>query len=86
MTIAWSNTHGQYPDQLAEGESAIFTASVVNEGGRPALANIREIIRAKAPGCTLEAQDFRRDDAELVYTCYRGSSGTCSGSTWRPGR
>jgi dipeptidyl aminopeptidase/acylaminoacyl peptidase len=79
MTIAWSNTHGQYPDLLAEGESAIFTASVVNEGGRAALANIREIIRAKAPECTLEAQDFRRDDTELIYTCYRGKFGDVFG-------
>ena len=24
-----------------------------------------------APECTLEAQDFRRNDTELIYTCYR---------------
>lgn len=69
--IAWSNTHGQYPDLLAEGESVIYTAEIVEEGGRPRLANKREVIRAKAPECTLEAQDFRKDDTELVYTCYR---------------
>jgi Tol biopolymer transport system component len=69
--IAWSNTHGQYPDLLAEGESVIYTARLVYDGGRPRLADKKEIIRAKRPECTLEAQDFRRDDAELIYTCYR---------------
>ena len=37
----------------------------------PRLANRRELLRAMRPACTLEAQDFRRDDRELVYTCYR---------------
>ena len=36
-----------------------------------ALANKKEVLRAKAPECTLEAQDFRNDDTELIYTCYR---------------
>lgn len=69
--IAWSNTHGQYPDQIAEGESVLYTANVVGEGATRRLENRKEILRAHAPECTLEAQDFRRQDAELVYTCYR---------------
>jgi dipeptidyl aminopeptidase/acylaminoacyl peptidase len=69
--IAWSNTRGQYPDQLAEGESVIYTADIVNEGGQPKLTNKKEVLRARAPECTLEAQDFRRNDTELIYTCYR---------------
>ena len=69
--IAWSNTHGQYPDLLKDGESVIYTADVVYNGGRPALGNKKEILRAQAPECTLEAQDFRNDDTELVCTCYR---------------
>ncbi len=69
--IAWSNTHGQYPDRLQKGESVIYTADIVYEGGRPALANVTEVLRARAPECTLEAQDFRKNDTELVYTCYR---------------
>jgi Tol biopolymer transport system component len=69
--IAWSNTHGQYPDLLEEGESVIYTADIVQEAGRPVLANKKEIIRGRRPECTLEAQDFRKDDTELVYTCYR---------------
>ena len=69
--IAWSNTHGQYPELIAEGESVLYTADVVREGGTPRLVNKKEIMRAKAPECTLEAQDFRHEDRELIYTCYR---------------
>jgi Tol biopolymer transport system component len=71
MRIAWSNTRGQYPDLLALGESVIYTADIVFEGTQPRLANKKEVIRAKTPECTLEAQDFRRNDTELIYTCYR---------------
>jgi Tol biopolymer transport system component len=71
MKIAWSNTHGQYPDEIAQGESVIYTADMVVEGSRGKLANKTEVIRAKAPECTLEAQDFRKQDTELIYTCYR---------------
>ena len=72
MRIAWANTRGQYPDSLAEGESVIYMADVVyDSAGVPRLANTRELLRARRPACTLEAQDFRRDDAELVYVCYR---------------
>jgi Tol biopolymer transport system component len=71
LTIAWSNTHGQYPDLLEEGESVIYTARVVYQDGQPKLSDRKEIIRARAPECTLEAQDFRRNDTELIYTCYR---------------
>ena len=69
--IAWSNTHGQYPDLIPEGESVLYMADIVEEGGQPKLANKVELIRAKRPECTLEAQDFRFDDTELIYTCYR---------------
>ncbi|MGH8527730.1 MAG: TolB family protein, partial [Gammaproteobacteria bacterium] len=71
MKIAWSNTRGQLPDLLQEGESVIYTADIVYEGTLPKLVNKKEVIRAKAPECTLEAQDFRRKDTELIYTCYR---------------
>jgi Tol biopolymer transport system component len=71
MKISWSNTHGQYPDQLAESESAIYIADIVYKNGTPTLANKKEVIRANAPDCTLESQDFRNNDRELIYTCYR---------------
>lgn len=71
MKIAWSNTRGQYPDLLQDGESVIYTADVVFEGTAPRLVNKKEVLRAKSPECTLEAQDFRNNDTELIYTCYR---------------
>lgn len=71
LKIAWTNTRGQYPDQFEQGESALYTAEIEYRDGVPTLANKREILRARAPECTLEAQDFRRDTKELVYTCYR---------------
>jgi Tol biopolymer transport system component len=71
MKIAWSNTRGQYPEELAEGESVIFTGDIEYKDGVPTLTNKQEIIRAKRPECTLETQDFRRNDTELIYTCYR---------------
>jgi len=71
MKIAWSNTRGQYPELLAPGESVIYTADVAYNNGVPVLTNKKEVIRAKAPECTLEAQDFRKRDTELIYTCYR---------------
>ena len=71
LRIAWSNSHQQYPDRFEEGESALYVADIVYDGGVPHLANKKEIIRAHLPDCTLEAQDFRYDDTQLIYTCYR---------------
>jgi Tol biopolymer transport system component len=71
MKIAWSNTRGQYADMLQEGESVIYTADIGSEGSQHKLVNKQEVIRAKTPECTLEVQDFRNDDQELIYTCYR---------------
>jgi Tol biopolymer transport system component len=71
MKIAWSNTQGQYPDLLKPNESVIYMADVVFEGDQPKLVNKTEVLRAMAPECTLEAQDFRNNDTELIYTCYR---------------
>jgi Tol biopolymer transport system component len=85
-TIAWSNTRGQYPDLLAEGESVIYTADIVYDGGRQTLANKKEILRAKDPECTLEAQDFRRNDTELIYTCYRSPFADVLGVDLKTGR
>ncbi|MFB3920733.1 MAG: TolB family protein [Terriglobia bacterium] len=70
MKIAWANTHGQYPEVLGPGESVIYTADIETKSGVPTLVNRKEVVRARAPACTLEAQDFRRDDTELIYTCY----------------
>ncbi len=71
LRIAWSNTRGQYPEALAQGESALYTADIVYQDGIPSLLNKKEVLRSSGPECTLEAQDFRHDDRELIYTCYR---------------
>ena len=71
MKIAWANTRGQLPEVLAPGESVIYTADIAYREGSPGLANKKEVTRAHAPECVLEPQDFRKDDQELIYTCYR---------------
>lgn len=71
MKIAWANGHGQYPDQFKERESALYTADIEFKDGVPTLANKKEVLRSPGPECYLEAQDFRRDDTELIYSCYR---------------
>jgi hypothetical protein len=86
MAIAWSNTRGQYPDLLSEGESVIYTTDIVYRNGVPELADKKEILRARAPECTLEAQDFRSDDSELIYTCYRSPYADVLGVHLRTGR
>jgi Tol biopolymer transport system component len=71
MKIAWANGHGQYPEQFKEQESALYTADIEYKDGAPTLVNKKEILRAMGPECYLEAQDFRRNDTELIYSCYR---------------
>jgi len=71
MKVAWANGHGQYPDQFKERESALYTADIEYKNGVPTLVNKREVLRSPGPECYLEAQDFRRDDTELIYSCYR---------------
>ncbi len=71
MRIAWSTTHWHEPETLQDSESVMYVADVVYKDGVPALANKHEVLRARLPECTLEAQDFRFDDTQLIYTCYR---------------
>jgi len=49
----------------------IYTADIEYREGVPTLTNKKEVVRAKRPECTLEAQDFRHNDTELIYVCYR---------------
>jgi Tol biopolymer transport system component len=86
MKIAWSNTRGQHPDILKERESVIYIADIVYEGDGVKLANKKEVIRAMAPECTLEAQDFRKNDTELIYTCYRAQFADVFGIDLRSGK
>jgi Tol biopolymer transport system component len=71
MKIAWANGHGQYLQQFKERESALYTADIEYKDGVPTLVNKKEVLRSPGPECYLEAQDFRKDDTELIYSCYR---------------
>ncbi len=86
LAIAWSNTRGQYPELLGEDESVISIADIVYKDGVPALANKKEVLRARAPECRLEAQDFRNEDTELIYTCYRSPFADVLGVDLRTGK
>ncbi len=70
-TIAWSESSSQYPDRIPEGVSRLMTGEVLSDSSGPHLVNIRLVHQDKWPHCWLEAQDFRRDDAELIYSCYQ---------------
>jgi Tol biopolymer transport system component len=87
MRIAWSNTARHFPDVLQDGESVLYVADVVYESGVPKLANKREVLRQRLPECTIEAQDFRIDDTEIVFTCYRenGNKADVKGVNLRTG-
>jgi Tol biopolymer transport system component len=86
MKIAWSNTYGQLPELLARGESVMYTADIAYLEGAPTLANKKEVTHARAPECTLEAQDFRNEDTELIYTCYRSPLADVLGIDLNSGR
>jgi Tol biopolymer transport system component len=69
--IAFAENFQSTPENFAFNESAIYTAEIVyDDVGNPSLANKRELRRAMSPECTLEPQDFRANDTELVYNCY----------------
>src|SRR2546430_16720581 len=59
---------------------------MVCKDGVPRLVGTNEKISARAPECTLEAQDFRNDDTELIYTCYRPPYADVLGIDLRTGR
>ncbi|KAI0869542.1 hypothetical protein GGS24DRAFT_511797 [Hypoxylon argillaceum] len=69
--IAWANNAGQYPDQIPENVSIIYTGDIVYNNGAPSLQNKKEVLRAMLPDCAIEPQDFRKNDTELIYSCYR---------------
>lgn len=72
--IAWSNSHGQYPDLIKENETIIYTGEIDYSSGTPKIINKKEIIRDYGPDCILEPQDFWNNDTELTYTCYTSSN------------
>lgn len=63
--ISWGNSHGQYPDEIEEGEILVYEAGVAyNASGYPSLANKHELFRSHAPECRSEPQDYRHSDTE----------------------
>jgi hypothetical protein len=79
MHIAWTHVAAQYPDQMQPGGSRMLEADVViDDSGKPALANQRVIIESKDLPfrCTMETQNFRPpDEKELTFSAY-GHQGT----------
>ncbi|WP_051768263.1 PD40 domain-containing protein [Sphingobium sp. DC-2] len=71
MKIAWANSARNYPGQIAPNVSIVYVADIVEENGVPKLANKREVLRSNSADCGLEVQDFRNNDQELIYSCYR---------------
>jgi hypothetical protein len=71
MKIAWAADWRNYPERFPEGVSAIYVADLVEKDGIYTLANQREVVRGDPAQClSIEAQDFRNDDNELIWTCY----------------
>jgi hypothetical protein len=70
--IAWSESSNQYPEEIPEGTSRMMVAEVeVEANGQARLVNKRQVHEDKWPHCWLEAQDFRLEDSELIYSCYQ---------------
>lgn len=71
MKIAWAADSRTHPGEVPPGTAIIYTGDIVEQGGKPALANKREAVRLVSPDCVgTEPQDFRNDDRELIFVCY----------------
>ena len=79
MHIAWTHVAAQYPDEMPAGASRMQEADIViDEDGKPRLANQRLIIESKDLPfkCTMETQNFRPpQEKELTFSAY-GHQGT----------
>lgn len=71
LRIAWSNSEGQYPDEIPKGHTRLYVADIDYSGGAPRLANKKQVLESNDPSCRIEAQDFYDNDTKLTYTCYR---------------
>lgn len=69
--IAWSESSNQYPDRIPEGVSRMMVAELEIKGGEARLVNRRKVHEDQWPRCWLEAQDFRHNDSELIFSCYQ---------------
>jgi len=68
--ISWVVSSRQYPDTVEEGVTELWVADVSVAGGSSALDNKRKVHQDHWPHCWLEAQDFRHQDTELIFSCY----------------
>jgi Tol biopolymer transport system component len=71
LRIAWSNTEGQYPEEIPKGHSRLYVADLDYSSGAPRLANKKQVAQSDSLACRIEAQDFYDNDTKLIYTCYR---------------
>ncbi len=71
LRIAWSNSEGQYPDEVPKGHTKLYVADIDYSGAAPHLANKKMVLESNDPSCRIEAQDFYDNDTKLTYTCYR---------------
>lgn len=71
LRIAWSNNARQYPERISPRVSELYIADLEYSNGEIHLVQRRKVHDNRGTACWLEAQDFRRDDHELIYTCYR---------------
>lgn len=77
MKIAYAVDSRTHPGEVRSGEAIIYTANVAYDGDQAKLTERREAVRVGQLKCVgTEPQDFRNDDKELIFVCYRlGSAG-----------
>jgi hypothetical protein len=73
--IAWVENEPKIPVEKFEADTMITgilrIADVAVHDGRPSLENVRVISRTDGLGdCMIEAQDFGKDDSEVLGPCY----------------
>jgi len=69
--IAWVVSGRQNPGQVPEGVTELWAADVRIGADTAELINKRKVHEARWPECWLEAQDFRKGDGEIIFSCYQ---------------
>ncbi len=69
--LAWVVSGRQYPGQVPDGVTELWMADVRVGVEAAELVNQRKVHEAKWPECWLEAQDFRKKDGEIIFSCYQ---------------
>jgi dipeptidyl aminopeptidase/acylaminoacyl peptidase len=71
LLVSWVVSARQYPGQVEEGITELWVARIEIEGDDPVLRERRKVYEDEWPHCWLEAQDFRKQDDELLFSCYQ---------------